>query len=119
MGDVGRVKGPYKRPRVEPKLAVTGRLEGQFCGRPVAIEFRGREANLQVDGLRSTWRLWRLSSSAAFEVVRRLAIQGFIVRVLIGDRVTLNILPNPPALLRAISPALRRSTLCSSRPHGG
>ena len=93
-----------------PKLTVTGWLEGTLFGRPVQLEASGRDLVLQIANLRSAWRLRRTAAGGILPLLRSLHEYGISLRVRIGTRLTLEVLPRPSLGLRLIVPALNLVT---------
>lgn len=89
-----------------PKLTVTGRLRGTVSGRPVELEARGRQLLLQMSSLRSVWRLRPSLKTSMLPLLRLLIASGISLRVSIGSRLTVNVLPKPNLALRVLVPTL-------------
>jgi hypothetical protein len=85
---------------------VTGRLQGTLFGRPVELEASGRELLLRIVNLRSAWRLRRSATSSMLPLLRALRGYGIGLRVQIGSRFTVHVLPAPSFALRLLVPAL-------------
>ena len=89
-----------------PKLALTGRLQGTLQDRPVELEAKGRDLMLRIASLGAAWRLRGKMSQSMLPVLRVLFHAGFTLRVKVGSRVTLQVLPKPSFALRVATPAL-------------
>lgn len=114
MGAARHAEDSDARRGIGPKLTVTGRLHGTLFGRPVAIEANGRDFLLAVPGLRTAWRLRRSASSGLLPVLRKLREHGFALRVRIGRRLTLDVLPEAHIAIRLFAPGVRLSKVGSS-----
>ena len=90
--------------RAGPKLTVTGRLEGSFASRPVELVAEGRELSVRVRNLRSAWALRRNISAETAPILRRLGENEIGVRLIIGRRWKIEVLPNPNLVLRMLAP---------------
>ena len=100
----------HRRHGFGPKLTVTGRLEGTVFGRPVELEASGRDLVLQIANLRSAWRLRRNATCGMLPLLRLLHEYGVAVRVCVGSRLTVEVLPRPSFGLRLLVPALNLVT---------
>lgn len=89
-----------------PKLTVTGRLAGSLLGRPVELEAFGRELLLRIPNLRSAWRLRRSASTSIHPLLRSLRACNIALRVRVGSRMTVEVLPEPSFGLRLLVPSL-------------
>jgi len=85
---------------------VTGRLRGTLFGRPVEIEADGRELLVRIADLRSAWWLRRSVSTSMVPLLRTLRRSGLALRMRIGSRLAVNVLPTPGFALRMLVPAL-------------
>ena len=106
MDPFRHVKNSHPRHEFSTKLTVTGRLDGTQFGRPVGLEASGREVLLRIDNLRSAWRLRRSVTSTVKSLLRVLSRSGIALRVRIGSRLTVEVLPKPSSALRVLVPAL-------------
>ena len=86
---------------------MTGRLEGTVFGRPVELDATGRELLLRISDLRSAWRLRRSATTSLLPLVRALRKAELGLRVLIGPRFSVEILPKPSLAVRVLLPALK------------
>jgi hypothetical protein len=107
MGDQRHYEDSYPRHGVNPKLMVTGRLRGTCDGRPVEIEAVGRALHLCVPDLRTAWSLRSSVSATTEPLLRSLARAGLGLRLRIGTKFALGVLPKPNLALRIVSPLLR------------
>ena len=85
---------------------MTGRLQGTLFGRPVELDATGRELLLRIANLRSAWRLRRSATTSMLPLLRALRKYGIGMRVQIGSRLTVEVLPIPNVALRVLVPAL-------------
>ncbi|QDU07343.1 hypothetical protein V202x_06950 [Gimesia aquarii] len=85
---------------------MTGQLQGTLFGRPVELNATGRELLLQVANLKSAWRLGRCATMSMLPLLRLLKRHGIVLRVCIGSRLTVKVLPRPSFALRVLAPAL-------------
>ena len=85
---------------------MTGRLHGTLFGRPVELEARERKLLLSIANLRSAWRLRGSITTSMLPLLRLLRACGIDLRVDIGSRLTVNVLPTPGLTLRMFAPAL-------------
>lgn len=106
MGADRHYEDPYPRRGIGPKLALTGQLKGTLFSRPVELEAREREVIVRIADLRSAWRLRRSATTGMLPVLRLLFAYGIALRVNIGSRLAVNVLPRPSLPLRLLLPAL-------------
>ena len=109
MGIFWHTQDHYARCGFGPKLTVTGRLAGSLLGRPVELEASGRELLLRIPNLRSAWRLRRSASTSIHPLLRSLSAYGIALRVRVGSRLTVEVLPQPSFGLRLLMPSLSRT----------
>ena len=67
---------------------------------------KGHELLLRIVNLRSAWRLRRSAMSSMLPLLRALRSHGIALRVRIGSRITVAVLPTPSFALRLLVPAL-------------
>ena len=88
---------------------MTGRLHGTLWGRPVEIVADGRDILIVISSLRSAWRARHSFTYALLPIHRSLRNLGFQLRVQIGKRLKLQILPKPQLAVRLFMPDLALS----------
>jgi len=109
MGIFGYAEDSYEQLGVEPKLTVTGRLEGTFRGRPVDLVAEGCDFFILAPNLRSAWELRRGLAVSTLPVLRAIRDMGISLTLRIGSRWTFPVLPEPHFALRLIAPFLNFS----------
>ena len=109
MGVFGHAKDSYAQLGHRPKLAVTGRLEGTFQGRPVALEAEGRELSIRVPNLRSAWGLRRGAAVSTLPLLRAVRDAGLSLTLRIRSGWAFPVLPEPHVALRLFMPSLDSS----------
>ena len=107
MGSDWYAEDPHSGFGLKPKLMMTGRLQGTVLGRSVEIEANGREIVLRVSNLKSAWAMRRIVSSATTCVLRALRDHGLRLKLRIGTRIALELLPRPSLVMRLLVPSLR------------
>lgn len=109
MGSQRHAQDPDSGPRLGPKLTLTGRLEGTCVGRQVELRAQGRELSLHVADLWSAWALRRNISAATAPVIRNLGSHDIRLRLNIGRRWRIELLPKSNPVVRWLFPDLRLS----------
>jgi hypothetical protein len=107
VGDDRQTQDQHKqRSEDVPKLTLAGRLEGTLSGGPVEIVAEGRELLIVLPSLSSAWRVRRFVDTL-LPSMRQLRRWGVLLRVQIGARWTLQVLPKPHFLIRLALPGLK------------
>lgn len=94
---------------------MTGRLQGTALGRPVEIVAKGQELLLRVPNLRSAWGLRKTAGPGVAPVLQSLYDFGFCLQLCIGQRLTVELFPNPSFAVRVIAPTFRFNKSAASR----
>lgn len=85
---------------------MAGQLDGTLSGRPVQIVAAEKLITLRFPSLRDAWSVRSAGSpqvKPATDLLRRL---GFSLRIEIGDRIALSVLPQPALPVRILAPWL-------------
>jgi hypothetical protein len=88
---------------------MAGRLQGTYLGRPVEIEADGRNVLLRVPSLRAAWGLRRCVTANTIFMLRSIRENKVRLRLRIGSRLAVNVLPVPHIALRVLVPSLNFS----------
>lgn len=115
MGALRDDENSYQGSGIGPKLVMTGRLQGTALGRPVEIAAEGQELLLRVPNLRSAWGLRKTAGSGVAPLLQSLSNFGFRLQLRIGQRLTVEVFPNPSFAVRVIAPTLRFNKRAVSR----
>lgn len=99
-------EGSDPRPRVRPKLTVTGRLSGSVEGYPVAISGDGQKLRIELAGISAAWRL-RPQLAGMVPAVQSLDRFGLGLTLDLGV-VRLPVLPRSHPLVWWFAPEFRR-----------
>ena len=85
---------------------MAGRLRGTAVGQPVEIVADERDIHLRFYGMRAVWRLRRGTPQLA-PVLRAAGKAGLTLRVGLGRRFAIRLVPRPAPWLRWLIPELR------------